>query len=124
MGVHLQSAVSPVTVVHTRALHRVACWGIGVSLFLLLFSSLARASQPGVDCGCSLTGPYQDPAASIAPRVNADGTSPHGTYQLTVTGSNPIYLTINRVATNEPILSLNVPGNSFWGFSPDDHRFI
>jgi hypothetical protein len=84
----------------------------------------AQAPVEGLDCGCSLTGSYLDPDEGRMPFVRTDGLSPGGVYRLTALGTDPIELTITRVDTGATVLRLSVSGNSAWGFSPDDHRFV
>ena len=43
-------------------------------------------------------------------------------YQITQSGSGPISLTVKRVSSGAPPLTVSVPGAT-WGFSPDDDRF-
>jgi|GEM_PF-911627 len=104
---------------------------IAVALVFLFPLRAARADgTPGIDCGCSQTGPYQAPAI-ISPAVIQDpidpsrGTSPNGTYELLVSGGgmDPINLTVKRAATGVVLLTTQLPLNSAWGFSPDDDRF-
>ncbi len=84
----------------------------------------AAPSDSGVECGCTRTGPYLDPDGGQSPATNPDGTSPHGVYKLTATGSGLVNLTITRVPTGTVVLSLAGISATAWGFSPDDDRFV
>jgi hypothetical protein len=84
----------------------------------------AAATPPG-DCGCTTTGPYVDPAKGVNVDVNKDGTSPNGKYQVSATGVGAppglANVTVTRVSDNHTVLTTQT---AFWGFSPDDDRFV
>lgn len=96
-------------------------------------ASAAAATTSGVDCGCTKTGEYQNPKKGVKPAVNADGTSPEGTYVVssqTNGSSDPklqtVQVTVKQVSGGTSVLSTEVPGpgNVRWGFSQDDKRFV
>ncbi len=100
---------------------------LGVLLIALTLSAgVAAQAQDGVECGCTETGPYEDPDPGKKPYVNPNnGQSPNGIYQVTASpgGTNGMAeLTVRRVADNKTVLN-NVQATN-WGFSPDDHRFV
>ena len=94
---------------------------------ILLASSFLHADAQtlgsGIDCGCPATGDYVDLDSGVLPEVMADMTSPGGTYRLNVSGAGPYNLQVVRVSDAVVIYSTSVP-NGFWGFSPDDDRFV
>lgn len=84
----------------------------------------AAPSDAGIECGCTRTGPYLNPDGGQSPATNPGGTSPHGVYKLTATGSGLVNLTITRVPTGTVVPSLAGVSATAWGFSPDDDRFV
>jgi len=85
----------------------------------------ATEPQSGIDCGCSATGPYQNPVApdplSIQPT-----TSPEGKYQVEWgygIGGQITYLRVKSGST--VIVSAGpFPDSTHWSFSSDEDRFV
>ena len=82
----------------------------------------------GIDCGCSATGSYKNPAAP-APLTLQPVNSPHGKYRVAWQYGTDIIssLTVSKISdtgTWQVIFELNMlPTSTFWGFSSDDDRF-
>ncbi|HUN64793.1 MAG TPA: T9SS type A sorting domain-containing protein [Bacteroidota bacterium] len=105
-------------------------------LFLVLFVFLQPAGRQGylsaqkiprpmgVDCECALTGSYVDPDTGVDIAINPDGTSPHGKYKVVVTGTDPIDVQVIRLSDNTKLFEQSVQSDTYWGFSPDDDRFV
>lgn len=91
-----------------------------------IFSTNLASATTGVECGCSLTGPYVDPdEGGQVPSVGAGGTSPHGTYTVSASlAGTLVNLSIVRTGSATPIFQTSIPSNAAWGFSPDDDRFV
>lgn len=87
----------------------------------------AAEPQTGIDCGCTLTGWYEDPAAPLPLTVQRPEFSPHGKYQVEWDyGSfgQITFLNVKRVGAPTSIISLGaLPSSTNWRFSPDDDRF-
>jgi hypothetical protein len=79
----------------------------------------------GIECGCDLTGAYQDPAAAIAP-AGANGLSPDGRYRLNAAASPNGGFSVNvQRAAGQNVLSLNEPaGIVSWGFARAGDGFV
>ena len=105
-----------------------------VNLPLLVFPVPASAAA---NCPCAKVRtqdrPYVDPdtrdPATVKPKINADGTSPKGTYRVS---ANQAGLTVSRlkdasgIPLASPVVVLQVGfanTNVGWGFSPDENRF-
>ena len=104
---------------------------IGAAITVVLAAS-AHATT-GVDCGCTSTGAYVDPALPDTAKVvvvpyTPDGASPHQKYYLQVnTSTNPYLATIFRhdtPTTWQAFVTVYLNPGSWWGFSPDDDRFL
>ena len=75
------------------------------------------ASSPPPGC-CTSTGPFVDPAPGVNLDVKQDGTSSKGKYQVTASGAN---IQVVRVLDQKIMVKTQ---SSFWGFSPDEDRFV
>ncbi len=82
-----------------------------------------------VDCGCEEVGAYVPAAALVSPAVvpmagnPLRGTSPDGRYELEVTSSVPVSLTVRRRGSGAVVLNVLVPAG-FWGFAPGGDAFV
>jgi hypothetical protein len=99
--------------------------------FLLFHASPALFAQgssnaSGVDCQCSKTGDYLEPATGRIMTVDADSTSPHGKYSINFSGTTVINLSVIRVSDQATVYTTSFPQGSepHWGFSPDDDRLV
>jgi Tol biopolymer transport system component len=110
---------------------------IAGSLLVFAFNAYAD-DRAGIDCACAETGLYQAPAGAKKPVLKC--TSPdncgsrYSTYQVAATqttdifhGTNTVVLTVT-LADGSPVLSRSfthdVGSGAYWGFSPDEHRFV
>ncbi len=94
--------------------------GVTKSIDVLVTITPATLPPPGT-C-CTSAGPFVDPAPGVNIALTQAGASPSGKYQIVVSGGAPAGLanfTVNR--GNQAILSGQA---KFWGFSPDDDRFV
>jgi PKD repeat protein len=91
---------------------------------LLAVPATALAQQAGIDCGCTKTGAYVNPAPGRNIDVSTDGLSPGGVYSVTtgtITPAGLVNITVKRVSTGATVLTAQAVR---WGFSPDDDRFV
>ena len=105
----------------------VICVTIVCLIVLLAPSSLPAQKLPrplGVDCGCSLTGGYVLPDSGVNISVSNDAASPHHKFTVSVAGTDPIELTVTRSSDHSTVFSQSVSAGTYWGFSPDDDRFV
>src|SRR3954452_17877702 len=80
-----------------------------VIALLVVLAVVPTTSALAADCGCTTVGAYKAPA-STAPAVASDGSSPHGKYKLTASGTgNAPQVTIKNVATNATVYSSTLP---------------
>src|SRR2546427_1000710 len=113
------------SVTHMRSTVALVVFALVATFFSPLAARPAAAATSGVDCLCSLTGPYVNATPGVAPAVDASGSSPHGTYTVSanITGGQ-VNLSVTRTGVTTPILQTSIPANAGWGFSPDDDRFV
>ena len=81
------------------------------------------ASSPPPTC-CTSTGPFVDPAPGVNVDVKQDGTSSKGKYQVTASGGAPAGLANIQVVRVSDQKIMVTTQSSFWGFSPDEDRFV
>ncbi|HEX2281937.1 MAG TPA: SdrD B-like domain-containing protein, partial [Thermomicrobiales bacterium] len=89
------------------------------------------AGQESAGCGCDTTGEYKSPKGLVSvkdvellPPSATEGTSPKGTYEVSVAGTHPgLTLTVRRSSDDTVLLSLFTRAVE-WGFSPDETRFL
>jgi hypothetical protein len=83
------------------------------------------SATTGLECGCSLVGPYVNPNRGQGPSVSASGESPNGTYTVSASlAGTLVNLSIVRTGTTPVVFQTSIPSTAGWGFSPDDHRFV
>src|SRR5512134_2815086 len=86
----------------------------------------AAEPQTGIDCGCSKTGSYVDPAEPDLLSTQQPLDSPDGSYHIVVHyGSGQITsLSVIRDSDSREIVWLGaLPLGTYWNFSPDGDRF-
>jgi PKD repeat protein len=91
---------------------------------LLSVPAAALAQQAGIDCDCTRTGAYLNPAPGKNLDVSTEGLSPSGVYRVTTGTMTPaglVDITVTRVSTGATVLTAQA---TKWGFSPDDDRFV
>jgi len=109
-----------------------------IILSLVSYSELAASPRSGIDCGCSKTDLYKKPAGAKKPVLKCalpdDCWSTKSTYQVEASQisdfdhqTNTVYLTV-KLADGTQILNKSFTHDSgsraYWGFSPDEHRFV
>jgi predicted outer membrane repeat protein len=104
---------------------RLAVVAVATVLLGVLGPATARSQTAGVDCGCTRTGPYVDPAKGKNLNVSIEGASPHDVYEVTATtgGADGRALITVRRASDDVIVLRDIQATN-WGFSPDDQRFV
>ena len=85
--------------------------------------SISSTPPPPPTC-CTSTGPFVDPAPGVNVDVKQDGTSSKGKYQVTASGGAPAGLANIQVVRVSDQKIMVTTQSSFWGFSPDEDRFV
>jgi hypothetical protein len=86
----------------------------------------AADSQSGIDCGCSATGAYVDPAEPDPLAIQQPLESPKGQSHVEVhyVSWQITSLSVIRVSDSREIVWLGaLPLGTYWNFSPDGDRF-
>jgi uncharacterized repeat protein (TIGR03803 family) len=103
--------------------------GAGFACAVLLWGTAPLLATAQIDCGCPTIGSYLDPVAGVQPQVTPissnSGTSPHGIYSVSANVSGSIVnLIVTRISNGATLLQAAPPAAAYWGFSPDDDRFV
>lgn len=105
--------------------------GIAGWRFIEVEAGAAAPPAAGVDCGCSKTGDFKNPAQGVKPTVLTNGNSPHNIFnvssQVIDSTQQLVQVTVKRNTTGNPVvLSVQLRGDLAWGFytlDAGDKRF-
>ena len=98
--------------------------------FVLFVQPAKAADRPGVDCGCYTTGLYINPdkGKGLYKKILSvdEGSSKSGKYTYTTANIGGIFVLNVFTEGGTELVDIHfIPyGNVFWGFSPDEDRFV
>jgi hypothetical protein len=99
---------------------------LGVPAGFLQPASHVYAAEPqsGIDCGCSATGAYVNPAAPDPLAIQRPLDSPNGEYHVDVQYGSMQITSLSVSNDSREIVWLGaLPLDTYWNFSPDGDRF-